>query len=65
MQHPVTNEYEESRMQINETLKAIREIELATFWFWPNVDAGSDGTSNGIRSLGKKINLNMFIFLRI
>ena len=33
MQHPVTNEYEESRMQINETLKAIREIELATFCF--------------------------------
>src|SRR5262249_28282201 len=21
-----------------------------TLWFWPNVDAGSDGTSNGIRS---------------
>jgi len=23
---------------------------LPALWFWPNVDAGSDGTSNGIRS---------------
>jgi UDP-N-acetylglucosamine 2-epimerase len=23
---------------------------LPTLWFWPNVDAGSDGTSNGIRA---------------
>jgi UDP-hydrolysing UDP-N-acetyl-D-glucosamine 2-epimerase len=50
MQHPVTNEYEKSRIQINETLSAIRDIDITTFWFWPNVDAGSDGTSKGIRS---------------
>ena len=64
MQHPVTNEYEESRMQINETLKAIREIELATFWFWPNVDAGSDGTSNGIRSFREKNKLKHVHFFK-
>jgi UDP-N-acetylglucosamine 2-epimerase len=32
-----------------ETLYAIRDIGLPTLWFWPNVDAGSDGTSKGIR----------------
>jgi len=26
------------------------EMNMPTLWFWPNVDAGSDGTSNGIRS---------------
>jgi UDP-hydrolysing UDP-N-acetyl-D-glucosamine 2-epimerase len=49
MQHPVTTEYEQARTQIAETLHAVKEIGLPAFWFWPNVDAGSDGTSKGIR----------------
>lgn len=49
MQHPVTTEYEHARAQILETLYAVKEINMPTFWFWPNVDAGSDGTSKGIR----------------
>lgn len=50
MQHPVTTEYELARQQAVETLHAASEIGLPTLWFWPNVDAGSDGTSNAIRS---------------
>lgn len=50
MQHPVTTEYEHARTQVTETLHAVKEIDLPTFWFWPNVDAGSDGTSKGIRA---------------
>lgn len=50
MQHPVTTEYELARQQAVETLHAVTEIGLPTLWFWPNVDAGSDGTSNAIRS---------------
>ena len=49
MQHPVTTEYEDSLHQINETLAAIEELAYPTFWFWPNVDAGSDRISKGIR----------------
>lgn len=49
MQHPVTTEYKEARRQVTETLHAVHESGLPTFWFWPNVDAGSDGTSKGIR----------------
>lgn len=50
MQHPVTTEYESARKDVEETLKAVYELDMPTFWFWPNVDAGSDGTSSGIRS---------------
>ena len=50
MQHPVTTEYEMGRKQITETLYAIKELGIPTLWFWPNVDAGSDGVSKGIRS---------------
>jgi UDP-hydrolysing UDP-N-acetyl-D-glucosamine 2-epimerase len=49
MQHPVTTEYDDAREQIVETLYATQAIGLPTLWFWPNVDAGSDGTSKGIR----------------
>ncbi|SDS01290.1 UDP-N-acetylglucosamine 2-epimerase [Gramella sp. MAR_2010_147] len=50
MQHPVTTEFKSSRIHIEETLRAVHKSGLPTFWFWPNVDAGSDGTSNGIRA---------------
>ena len=50
LQHPVTTEYQEARDQALETLHAVTEVGLPTLWFWPNVDAGSDGTSNAIRS---------------
>jgi len=50
MQHPVTTEYGMARKHITETLYAVNELGLPTLWFWPNVDAGSDGTSEGIRA---------------
>ncbi len=50
MQHPVTSEYEQARQHVTETLYAIRDLGLPTLWFWPNPDAGSDGTSKGIRA---------------
>ena len=50
MQHPVTTEHEMARRHVQETLEAVYEINMPTLWFWPNVDAGSDGTSNGIRT---------------
>lgn len=49
MQHPVTTEYGEARAQVEETLYAVKDAGLPVLWFWPNADAGSDGTSKGIR----------------
>lgn len=54
MQHPVTNEYQDSRKHIEATLRAVQKINKPTLWFWPNVDAGADGTSSGIRSFREK-----------
>jgi UDP-hydrolysing UDP-N-acetyl-D-glucosamine 2-epimerase len=50
MQHPVTTEYQLARRHVTETLHAVRDIGLPALWFWPNVDAGSDGTSGAIRT---------------
>lgn len=48
MQHPVTTEYRESRQQIDVTLEAVRRLHIPTFWFCPNPDFGSSGTTEGI-----------------
>lgn len=50
MQHPVTTEYKDSRRHIEETLAVVSQLTLPVLWFWPNVDAGADGTSSGIRA---------------
>ena len=54
MQHPVTTEYNDAKQHVTATLKVVHELGIPTFWFWPNVDAGADGTSNGIRSYREK-----------
>lgn len=63
LQHPVTTEYEKSRQHISATLQAVHKLNVPTFWFWPNVDAGSDGTSKGIRAFREKHDIkNMHFF---
>ena len=63
MQHPVTTEYDAAQHQVLETLHAVATLDLPTLWFWPNVDAGSDGTSKGIRMFREhepSANLHLF-----
>ena len=64
MQHPVTAEYEDSMHQIDETLAAIKNVAYPTFWFWPNVDAGSDRISKGIRKFREADESNSIYFLK-
>jgi len=52
-QHSVTTEYNQSEQQITNTLKALKEISeeqnIHVIGLWPNVDAGSNKISRGIR----------------
>jgi UDP-hydrolysing UDP-N-acetyl-D-glucosamine 2-epimerase len=48
-QHPVTTEYGRAEDQINETLMALDELRMPTVMLWPNVDAGSEDVSRGMR----------------
>jgi UDP-hydrolysing UDP-N-acetyl-D-glucosamine 2-epimerase len=50
MQHPVTTEHCHARAHVWETLVAVQQLGIPAYWFWPNPDAGSDGTSSGIRT---------------
>jgi UDP-hydrolysing UDP-N-acetyl-D-glucosamine 2-epimerase len=49
LQHPVTTEFGSGFAQINATLEAVHAIGMPTVWLWPNVDAGSDDISKGLR----------------
>lgn len=49
LQHPVTTEFGSGFVQINETLEAVHRIGMQAIWLWPNVDAGSDDVSKGLR----------------
>ena len=64
LQHPVTTEYTESRQHVEETLYAVRDTGIPTLWLWPNVDAGSDGTSKGIRSFRERYRLSQTHFFK-
>lgn len=64
MQHPVTTEYKDSRKHIEATLEAINKINKPTLWFWPNVDAGADGTSTGIRAFREQHQLPSVHFFK-
>jgi UDP-hydrolysing UDP-N-acetyl-D-glucosamine 2-epimerase len=56
LQHPVTTEYGHGLDQINETLKAVTALDVQTVWLWPNVDAGSDDVSKGLRMWRERYN---------
>jgi len=64
LQHPVTTEHEQSRRYVTETLHAVVDSEIPALWFWPNVDAGSDGTSKGIRAFREAHDLPRIHFFK-
>jgi len=50
VQHPVTTSYGQGLQQITKTLNAVSRFEsIQKVVLWPNIDAGSDDVSKGIR----------------
>lgn len=64
MQHPVTTEYGQGYDQIIKTLRAIYDLKIPTVWFWPNIDAGSDSISKGLRKYREKYPVNFIHFFK-
>lgn len=49
MQHPLTTEIEKTKEQTKCLLDVAESLGKQIYWFWPNVDAGSDIVSKEIR----------------
>ena len=64
-QHPVTTEYGDGERQINETLAMLLDLQMPTIMLWPNVDAGSEDISRGMRKFREKHNPPPIRFYKI
>jgi UDP-hydrolysing UDP-N-acetyl-D-glucosamine 2-epimerase len=64
MQHPVTTEFDDAADQIVETLEAVIRLDVNAFWFWPNIDAGSDSVSKMIRTYREQGKMKRVHFFR-
>lgn len=64
LQHPVTTEYADNRANILKTMYAVKKLSIPVLTFWPNVDAGSDGTSSGLRHFREKNSHDQFHFFK-
>lgn len=63
LQHPESENPNKSEEQISLTLESLKELDSQVFVFWPNSDAGTDGTSRGIRRFRENNkNLNFFFY---
>jgi UDP-N-acetylglucosamine 2-epimerase len=60
----VTTEYGQGRQQIWETLLALEELQMPTIMLWPNVDAGSEDVSRGMRKFREKHKLDFIRFYK-
>ncbi len=47
--HPTTTRYGTEQHQMDQVLKALKEIEMPTILLWPNIDAGSDRIGKAVR----------------
>lgn len=58
MQHPVTTSYGRGFEEVSQTLQALKSIpDMQKVVMWPNIDAGSDDVSKGIRHF-RELNMN-------
>lgn len=64
MQHPVTSEFGNNYYNIEKTLKAVYDLDIAAVWFWPNIDAGTDEVSKALRIFREKHNNYKIRFIK-
>jgi len=65
LQHPVTTEFGTGKDQIKETLSAISRInDYNIIMLWPNIDAGGDDISQGIRNFVRDNNKGNLVVVK-
>lgn len=64
MLHPLTTEINKARKQTECVLKTVETFDKQVYWFWPNVDAGSDNVSRAIRRHRENISSSHIYFFK-
>jgi UDP-hydrolysing UDP-N-acetyl-D-glucosamine 2-epimerase len=52
--HPLPTEYESNYEKTQNLISAYEQLDIQAFWFWPNMDAGTDQVSKAIREYREK-----------
>ena len=52
--HPLPTEYQSNYEKTWELINAYEQLDVQAFWFWPNMDAGTDQVSKAIRQYREK-----------
>jgi UDP-hydrolysing UDP-N-acetyl-D-glucosamine 2-epimerase len=47
--HPLPTEYESNYDKTRELIAGFEQLDVQAFWFWPNMDAGTDQVSKAMR----------------
>lgn len=64
MQHSLTTHFSRARQEVNETLRAVHDMKMPVFCFWPNPDSGTEGASEAIRSFRETVAPKNFAFFK-
>lgn len=65
--HPVPTDYQSQYEKTWKVIDAVHELDIPAFWFWPNMDAGTDQVSKAIREFRNRRqpeNVRFYINLR-
>ncbi|WP_081927503.1 UDP-N-acetylglucosamine 2-epimerase [Halobellus rufus] len=54
--HPLPTEYESNYDKTQELIRAYEQLDVQAFWFWPNMDAGTDQVSKAMREYREQQN---------
>lgn len=47
--HPIPTDYASNYEKTRELIEAYEQVDVQAFWFWPNMDAGTDQVSKAMR----------------
>lgn len=54
--HPLPTKYESNYVKTQNLIEAYGQLDVQAFWFWPNMDAGTDQVSKAIREYREQQN---------
>ncbi|PIQ91702.1 MAG: UDP-N-acetylglucosamine 2-epimerase (hydrolyzing) [Parcubacteria group bacterium CG11_big_fil_rev_8_21_14_0_20_39_22] len=64
MYHPVTSESDKMGEYTRDLLEVINDLNIQTFWFWPNFDSGSESISYELRYFNDEVRGHKIRFMR-
>jgi UDP-hydrolysing UDP-N-acetyl-D-glucosamine 2-epimerase len=64
MYHPVSTDIGALRESARNLLETIYEMDIPTFWFWPNADLGAEDISHEIRIFNDRVAAHKMRFMR-